>query len=482
MKKYFLFVFLLLTPYLAIAAEVMIIGGGISGLTALHELKKQGIDAELYEANDQLGGRIKLATNIYDTGLYANVGAELISETDTRMVALANELGIHMQDRTPQRELEADGFLYKGNYIPKAELQKSLFENHKNALDILKSDTEEFSRDQAAGLKKFDTLSVTEYLKKNNFDGLAKDYILADLISELGVSPDKLSATVLFENFAVDLEKQRLRFLPHADEMLKVEGGTYKIIEALEKKYGSSIHKNYRLQRVANGKNGAYLLEFKTAAGTEVLDAKHVIVTTPMPNLKKIKFEVKNFPSEIQAVARNTGYANNSKLSLYFKNKTWLKENHAGSFISDLNFQIWESSYQQTAKNPNIGSLTAFIGIHPDLERPEKISAVLLNELEKMYPGITNEYLGYTLYHWKDSYSTAYRVGERLKNPPLPNAAGNIRFAGEAFSKKHAGYMEGSVETAQEAARAVSDRLKMREPINSCAGNFSRVAHFPLEQ
>lgn len=472
---FILFIFIYLNAAIAVAAQVVIVGGGISGLTALHELKKAGIDAELYESQSELGGRIKIANDMHNTGLYANVGAELISATDARMIALAKELGINMQDRTPPKGLEAEGFLYKNKYYPKKELQKTLFDQSENCLRALKRDSDEFYADQAKGIKKFDNLSAEAYLEKNGFNGISKDFILAELVSELGVPANELSATVLFDNFEVEWERKNLRFLPHADEMLKVEGGTYKIIEALENKYKSFIHKNSFLEKVMSSDNANYELVFISDAKNIKTSAEHVVLTLPMQSLEKIDFDVKNFPSEVKEAARKTGYANNSKLSLYFKNKTWLKYNHSGAFMSDLNFQVWDSSFRQISKDKKAGSLTAFIGIHQDLEDSEKISKLFLQELEKVFPGINREYMGYSIYHWKNSYSTAYRVGERLHKVEYPKSVGNLHFAGEAFSVEHAGYMEGSVETAQQAANDIEGKINSNR--KACSVNFSTLSN-----
>jgi len=42
--------------------DVLIIGGGIAGLTAAIYLQEQGINAQILEASDRVGGRVKTDT------------------------------------------------------------------------------------------------------------------------------------------------------------------------------------------------------------------------------------------------------------------------------------------------------------------------------------------------------------------------------------------------------------------------------------
>lgn len=70
-------------------AEIVIIGGGIAGLAALHRLS--GHDALLLEAEDRCGGRI-LSREC--GGYWVNLGAHILSSGEGPMVRLARELDV----------------------------------------------------------------------------------------------------------------------------------------------------------------------------------------------------------------------------------------------------------------------------------------------------------------------------------------------------------------------------------------------------
>ncbi|MCP3937260.1 MAG: FAD-dependent oxidoreductase [Actinomycetia bacterium] len=74
--------------------DVVIVGGGIAGLTAAYMLRDQNV--LLLERSDRLGGKVRTVM-VGDTTL--NIGTQFFNEEDTSFVHLIDELGV---DRTPQ--------------------------------------------------------------------------------------------------------------------------------------------------------------------------------------------------------------------------------------------------------------------------------------------------------------------------------------------------------------------------------------------
>lgn len=74
-------------------SEVLIIGGGLSGLYLAYLLQKQGYQPLVLEASDRLGGRIQTAKGALDTPL--ELGATWFSAQHPCLLALLAELGLH---------------------------------------------------------------------------------------------------------------------------------------------------------------------------------------------------------------------------------------------------------------------------------------------------------------------------------------------------------------------------------------------------
>src|SRR5689334_248411 len=68
----------------ATAPRIVIVGGGLAGLTAAYRLKQAGYSASLYEASDRLGGRCWTIRGVFDGGQLAEHGGELIDQGHTQ--------------------------------------------------------------------------------------------------------------------------------------------------------------------------------------------------------------------------------------------------------------------------------------------------------------------------------------------------------------------------------------------------------------
>ncbi|MGD1843948.1 MAG: flavin monoamine oxidase family protein [Salibacteraceae bacterium] len=72
--------------------RILIVGGGLSGLTLAYLLSKQNIGATILEASSRLGGRIQTATGTLETPL--ELGATWFSDVHQNLCTLIDELGL----------------------------------------------------------------------------------------------------------------------------------------------------------------------------------------------------------------------------------------------------------------------------------------------------------------------------------------------------------------------------------------------------
>src|SRR4051812_41946238 len=96
----------------ASAPRVVVVGGGLAGLTCAYRLKQSGVTAQLYEASDRLGGRCWTIRGSFAEGQIAEHGGELIDQGHTAIRQLAQELGLSLDNLLAAQVNGTEDFYY----------------------------------------------------------------------------------------------------------------------------------------------------------------------------------------------------------------------------------------------------------------------------------------------------------------------------------------------------------------------------------
>src|SRR5262249_50232160 len=100
-------------------ASIGIVGAGLAGLTCADVLKRAGVRASLYEANQRVGGRCYSLSGLFPGQVVEN-GGELIDTPHKTMQAYATEFNLAKEDLGKQ---PGDVFYYfRGLHIPEASI------------------------------------------------------------------------------------------------------------------------------------------------------------------------------------------------------------------------------------------------------------------------------------------------------------------------------------------------------------------------
>lgn len=76
--------------------KLLVIGAGLSGLVAAHEVQKAGHQVTILEARDRVGGRVFTIRDGLADGQYADVGAEMIYHGQDNIARLCAEHGLEL--------------------------------------------------------------------------------------------------------------------------------------------------------------------------------------------------------------------------------------------------------------------------------------------------------------------------------------------------------------------------------------------------
>jgi len=76
--------------------RVTVVGAGLAGLTAAHELAVAGAGVTLLDARDRIGGRVWTVRDGFAGGQHGELGGEFIDDNHTRMRALTTRYGLQL--------------------------------------------------------------------------------------------------------------------------------------------------------------------------------------------------------------------------------------------------------------------------------------------------------------------------------------------------------------------------------------------------
>ena len=446
---------------------VCIVGGGLAGLSAGHELKKAGVPFTLYEASGRLGGRTFTITDAVVDGAWVDFGAEYVDSTHLQLISLASELGVTLTDLRSD-PLASKTFHFEGRKITEQELVDALAPFASAIEADIATLPEELHYKNAEAFRRLDNLSISDYLKEKGITGWLYRFLDMALVAEYAMASEEQSALNLLVLLSTPIRYDQHYHLFGAEhEVMKIKGGTSALSEALAATITDSIRTGWALKKITKDGEQQYLT-FDSPEGERIVAADLVILALPLPVLRTIERSFR-FPERKERSIAETGFGNAAKVAMGFSSRPWREQGFQGYTFTDVNDTvIWDST--QGVDIPG-GSLT-FIG-------GGKISDEFLNlsyadittrwleGTEIIYPGVRAAYNGrISKFCWAvnplagGSY-TCYRKGQwseffGVDGEPF----GNILFAGEHCSMEFQGYMNGAIESGQQAAKAVVNLMK----------------------
>jgi len=454
----------------AIMPRIAIVGGGIAGLNALHHLKKQGLDATIYESSNRTGGRMFTVKGAMGEGTWTEFGGEFVDTNHKDIWDLAEEFDLKMIDCAQESEtkLTKEAFFFEGQHYTLAQVVEA-FRGFARSIqaDIEKLSGEISFKTRTWYIKKLDRISLSQYLENIGATGWIKRLIEVAYESEYGLSPSVQSSLNLLLLISTETPNGEFEIFGESDERYKVLGGNQSIPDALAKKYASHIEMSRPMESIrAQGQQ--YALHF--SGKSEAVIADYVILAIPFTVLRKLEMKIK-MPKVKRKCIDTLGYGTNAKLMLGMNSHVWRKNGYTGLCYSDNGLPNgWDNAQLQTPDNGPAG-LSILFGGPGGLEvgkgTPQEQKDKYLPLWEQIFPGATAAFNGKvarmdwpTQPHTLGSY-VCPTVGQYTSISGAEQMpVGNIFFAGEHCGGNFAGFMNGAAQSGREAAEAIAGRIK----------------------
>lgn len=439
-------------------ARIAVVGAGMAGLLCAYRLREAGLDPTVYEASARAGGRMWTARGKLQDAQLVELGGEFIDSEHSTLLGLADELGIALDDLTPEPGIRADSYFIAGRLLSETEIVdafRPLAARMQEALRAAEQDPDVFA--------KLDAQSIGAWLDAQpDLDANLSKLLRIAYVGEYGLPADEQSVLNLL--WLIDSERpDPFRVFGDSDERFHAHLGNDQFPTELAKRLGERVQFGHRLTRVREfGRK--YRLSFDREGGALEREFDSVVLAIPFSVLRQVDLALELPPLKRQII-RELGYGTNAKVFGQFQSRVWLEQHRAsGGSISDLAPQAtWDTSRGQAGAS---GVLTVFLGGREGLEAgagtAEERMRGFLGDLDTIFPGTRAAYReGSALrMHWPSmpfalgSY-TCYRPGQAVWSGQEGERVGHVHFCGEHTSVDYQGYMEGAAESGERVAREI---------------------------
>jgi monoamine oxidase len=465
---------------------VAVIGAGLAGCTAAYRLHQTGVDVQLFESRDRVGGRCWTARGFAD-GQTAEHGGEFIDTRHVHLRHLAAELHLKLDDLW---EGWLPGFTWLTYVDGKLGAYHDWKERQQPIVDAAKTSAKEIGvlqgNDASTAAYTFgtatpqavtmDQMSMAEWLDLNapGITGSPFGSFLDEVMASwYGLNMSGLSALNWIDFYVIPW--------PGADERWHIRGGNdqvpNRIADALP---AGTLHLGSPLESLRKRGDGRYDLSFDGTSKPLVAD--YVILTAPFTALRNVDLSDSGFSQQRLGAIMDFGLGTDVKLLLQYDRRpnTWTTPVgiwSGGMEHADAQFETWESSVDEPG---NAGLITVYAGgrgstqfsaSNPHGEPPAEMVTRTLGYIDDAVPGTATRYNGrawlddWTSDPWTGGSYAAFGPGQMTKYwGYTARPEGRVHFAGEHTSTYSQGFLNGGVESGQRAAIEVMGALGLPVP------------------
>ncbi|WP_209123719.1 FAD-dependent oxidoreductase [Alkalihalobacillus sp. BA299] len=441
--------------------DVVIIGAGLSGLAAAHELKKADLSFGVLEARERSGGRLFSLTEV---GFGLDLGAQWVSSSHLRVIQLIDEYGLKLISTYQKGKTiyEQSGSIKKvhGSFPQMSRLAIiDLFKMKRNINHIIKQLPEKpWKSDLGQSL---DKITMQNFVDKHMFSDEGKKVFALLAEEEMNEKLHNVSAldVLWFIKSAGNVNKllaaEQFWIEPGATALVK------RMIEHLQGRvfFGKPVSKiEYGSENVVISSNG------------ERWEATKVIITAPPNIVRHITFDPR-LPKDREELQSLATFPFVIKMVLIYDRPFWREEELNGSLYSDkgpISFTM-----DSTPEDEIFGVLTVLIGgenakifskMGKDYRKQETLKSLVRFYGKKAATPIRFLEKDWSEEKWTGGgYGSHFPPGVLTKyGSALSEPIGPIHWAGTETANEWRIYMEGAIQSGQRAAEEVIKSIKMK--------------------
>ena len=449
--------------------DVVVVGGGISGLVAARQVAGRGRSVLVLEARDRVGGRV-LNHTLRD-GSVVESGGAFVGPTQDHILGLADELGV----KTFKQYVEGDNV-----YVSKG--QRTRYQGTVPPDPLILPDAaqlilriNEMSKDvpvdapwAAEKAAEWDTTSFHDWVAENSANPDVQNLLLSYLQPTFGSDAREMSLLFLLWYIATAGNEttpgtfERSSDTANGAQDSRFVGGSGLIPQRLARRLGNVVALQGAVRRIDQRSDHVLVTSDRGR-----VRAKRVIVATPPATALAVDWFPFLPPKRMQLLQR-LPMGQLMKCDAVYETPFWREDGLTGMGVSDSG--AVRVCFDNSPKNAAVGVLLAFVGGSTWREfGTQTLAARRKAVLEGLAAVVGPQALTPIEYVEKDwtherwtkggpvavaGTGTTLAFGSTIRQPFR-----RVHWAGTETSTYWSGYMDGAVRSGERAAREVLDRL-----------------------
>ncbi|HEX6460172.1 MAG TPA: flavin monoamine oxidase family protein [Thermoleophilaceae bacterium] len=451
-------------------ADVIVVGAGISGLTAARKVAAAGKSVIVLEARDRVGGR--MLNHDIGGGKVTELGAQFVGPTQDHILGLAKDVGVdtfkayddglNVYYKSGQRSTFSDKL--PTGAIPIDPLIDADIIKAVEQLDLMSQQVPVDAPWRASNAEEWDSQTLWSWFKENQinpqvgavvsaaveaiFGAETRDVSLLYTLFYIAASGNESNPGTFERNFSTSGGAQESRFV----------GGSQLIPLRIAQQLGSSVRLNSPVRRI--DQTGSSVV---VAADSGTYSGKQVIVAVPPPIAGRIDY-APLLPALRDQLTQHMAMGTLMKAEAIYDEPFWRADGLTGQAVSDTGPA--KITFDNSPPDGSPGVMMGFIGGHEARQftklSPADQRAAALQSFANYFGDKAKSPRDFVLMNWSGEQWTRgcpvsllspgvlFDFGEALREP-----CGKIHWAGTETSTYWNGYMDGGVRAGERAAGEV---------------------------